>query len=533
MDISGIRNTISEGRTSLGIEFGSTRIKAVLIGRDHSPLASGSHSWENRLENGIWTYGLDDIWNGLQDCYRSLAADVKEKYGVDLRKIGSIGISAMMHGYLVFDKNDKLLVPFRTWRNTTTEEAAKKLTELFRFNIPLRWSIAHLYQAILNDEPHVGEISFLTTLAGYVHWRLTGRKVIGTGDGSGIVPIDGGTLKYDASMASLFDELISDRGYPWKLADILPEILTAGEHAGSLTEEGARLLDPTGLLQPGIPFCPPEGDADTGMVATNSIAPRTGNISAGTSVFTMIVLEKELSKVYTEVDMVATPAGRLVAMVHSNTCTSDLDAWVGLFGEVIGAVGGKADKSELYTALYKSALEADDDCGGLLSYNFLAGEPVIGLDEGRPLFARMPDSRLTLPNFMRAQLFSAIGTLRLGMDSLLKKEHIEIDKLTGHGGFFKTKDVGQRIMASALGIPVSVMETAGEGGAWGMAILASYMLEKNRDESLEDYLENRVFAGDQGTVAEPDPKLAASFEDFIRRYEKGLAIVRAAAEAMR
>jgi len=533
MDSSKAKNAIVEGKTSLGIELGSTRIKAVLIGEDHSPLASGSHSWENRLENNIWTYSLDDVWNGLRGCYRSLAEDVYGKYGVNLEKVGAIGISAMMHGYLVFDKSDNLLVPFRTWRNTITEQASASLTELFRFNIPQRWSIAHLYQAILNKEPHVGEISFLTTLAGYVHWKLTGRKVIGIGDASGIFPIDSEKLCYNASMVDQFDNLIANHGFPWKLPDILPEILMAGENAGTLTAEGAKLLDPSGRLQSGIPFCPPEGDAGTGMTATNSVAPRTGNVSAGTSVFAMIVLEMDLSKVYPEIDMVTTPAGKPVAMVHCNTCTSDIDAWVGLFREAIEATGAQVNKPALYDALYMKALEAETDCGGLLAYNYLAGEPVTGLDEGRPLFARMPDSRFTLANFMRTLLFSAIGTLKVGMDILFEKEHVAIDKLLGHGGYFKTKEVGQKIMASALNTPVAVMETAGEGGAWGMAVLGAYMLEKGQDESLEDYLESKVFADEHGTIANPDPNLARSFSDFVTRYKKGLAIERAAVEAMR
>jgi len=532
MNISDVRKSISEGRTSLGIEFGSTRIKAVLIGEDHSPIASGEHAWENRFEDGIWTYSLEDVHNGLQSCYRALSEDVSQKYGMTITRIGSIGVSAMMHGYLVFDEHDDLLVPFRTWRNTMTEQAASELTRLFGFNIPQRWSIAHLYQAILNGEDHVGKISFLTTLAGYVHWKLTGRKVVGIGDASGIIPVDSGTNQYNTEMIEKFDDLISHKGYPWKLRDILPEVLMAGENAGELTAEGARRLDPSGSLQAGVPLCPPEGDAGTGMTATNSIAERTGNISAGTSIFSMVVLEKELSDVYTEIDMVTTPAGKPVAMVHANTCTSDIDAWVRLILQAIESAGLSIGKSRLYEALYGSALEADSDCGNLLSYNYLAGEPVTGLDEGRPLFVRMPDSRFTLSNFMRTLLNSAICTLRIGMDILIEKEHVRLDKLLGHGGFFKTRLVGQRIMAAALNTPITVMETAGEGGAWGMALLAAYMLRKEDAESLEDYLDEKVFKDSSGTTEFPRQQDVDDFNRYLSRYIKGLEIQKAAVKYM-
>ena len=533
MDHSAIQQAIAAGKTSLGIELGSTRIKAVLIDQNHAPIASGSHGWENKYENGIWTYGLDEVWTGLQDCYRALAADVQEKYGVALAAVGSIGISGMMHGYLALNQHGELLAPFRTWRNTTTEQAAAQLTGLFQFNIPQRWSIAHLDQAILNNEAHVKDIAFLTTLAGYVHWKLTGQKVVGIGEASGIFPIDSQANDYNAAMVQQFNQRIAARGFPWKLQDILPKVLTAGDSAGSLTEEGAKLVDPSGQLKAGIPACPPEGDAGTGMIATNSIAVRTGNVSAGTSVFAMIVLEKDLSKVYPEIDMVTTPAGKPVAMVHSNTCTSDIDAWAGLFREAAEALGVKVDPATLYNTLYLKALEGDTDCGGLLAYNYLAGEPVTGFEEGRPLFARMPDSRFTLANFMRTLLFSALGTLKIGMDILFDQEQVKIDKLLGHGGFYKTKGVGQKLTAAALNTPVAVMETAGEGGAWGMALLAAYSLRKQPGESLVDYLENKVFAGEQGSIAAPDPRDLQSFTAFLGRYKKGLTIERAAVTAMR
>jgi sugar (pentulose or hexulose) kinase len=521
----------------LGIELGSTRIKAVLIGEDYTTLASGSETWENRLEDGLWTYHLADVWLGIQNAVKKLFNDYRSRYGVPLSTIGAIGISAMMHGYLPFDKDGKQLAPFRTWRNTTTEEAAKRLTEEFRFNIPQRWSIAHLYQAILNREAHVKDISFLTTLAGYVHWKLTGQKVLGVGDASGMFPIDSGTNNYNIKMINQFDSLIEKEQFLWKLQDILPKVLNAGENAGSLTAEAAAFLDPTGAIKAGIPLCPPEGDAGTGMVATNSVAIRTGNISAGTSVFAMVVLEKELSRVYQEIDIVTTPTGKLVAMVHCNNCTSDLDAWIGLFGEITETFGVNVDKGKLYDELYKKALAGDADCGGLLSYNYYAGEPVVGLEQGRPLFVRKADSPLTLVNFIRSLLFSTMATLKIGMDILTEKEHVRLDKLLGHGGLFKTKSVGQRLMAAALKTPVAVMETAGEGGAWGIALLAAYMLQKNIGdesgdsvESLEDFLTQKVFAKHTGTLLEPDTKDVEGFAAFIKQYIKGLAIEKAAVE---
>ena len=521
---------IESGSTFLGIEFGSTRIKAVLIGKDLSPIASGSHDWENSYVNQIWTYSLEDIWKGLQDCYRKLASEVSSKYGVPLRNVGAIGFSGMMHGYMAFDKAGELLVPFRTWRNNITEQASKELSELFQFNIPQRWSIAHLYQAILNGEEHVGRVHFQTTLAGYIHWKLTGRKVLGIGEASGMFPIDAETKQFHAGMMRTFEERIASRNLPWKLKDILPSVLVAGEHAGVLTEEGAKLLDVTGTLQAGIPLCPPEGDAGTGMVATNSVAKRTGNVSAGTSVFAMVVLEKELSRAYEEIDLVTTPAGDLVAMAHSNNCSSDLNAWVGLFDEFTKAMGLSVDADRLYGTLYNLALEGDKDCGGLLAYGYLSGEHMTHFEEGRPLFVRSSESRFNLPNFMRVHLYTALGALKLGMDILLKQEGVKLDEILGHGGLFKTAGVGQKIMAGALNVPVSVMETAGEGGAWGIALLASYLIKKADGESLEAYLARNVFAGKAGTSVSPDPKDVEGFEIFMQRYTKGLAIERAAVE---
>jgi len=525
---------ILEGRTALGIELGSTRIKAVLIDENFAPAASGSHDWENRFEDGLWTYSLDDVWTGLQNSFRGLSADVKGLYGVSLTTVGAIGISAMMHGYLVFDKNDRQLAQFRTWRNTTTEKAASLLTEMFQFNIPLRWSIAHLYQAVLNAEDHVKDINFFTTLAGYVHWKLTGKKVIGIGDASGMFPADSAGLNYDPSMLEKFGAVLSDYNFNWKISGILPKVLKAGEDAGELTPEGARLLDPDGFLKPCIPFCPPEGDAGTGMVATNSITERTGNISAGTSIFAMIVMEKNLSKVYPEIDIVATPSGKSVAMVHGNNCTSDIDAWFRLFREAADlSDAAKMSKPAFYDALYFKALEADEDSGKLLAYNFFSGEPLAGIDEGRPLFARMPDSNFTLANFMRTILFSALGTLKLGIN-ILDREQVKIDSLLGHGGLFKTKEVGQRYMAAAFSAPVSVMESAGEGGAWGIALLAAFvMFVKNQPVSLEKFLSDKVFSSLAKVKLNPDPGDVKSFNIFMERFTAGLKIEKSAAENLR
>ena len=533
MNRNDTQKAIERGKTALGVELGSTRIKAVLIGEDHTPIASGSHDWENRYEDGVWTYSLEDVWTGLQESYRKLNKDVSANYNTSLQTIGAIGFSAMMHGYMAFDKDGNLLVPFRTWRTTTTARAAKELTELFQFNVPHRWSIAHLYQAILNKEPHTKDISYQTTLAGYVHWKLTGQKVLGVGDASGMFPIDSKTNDYDARKIELFNERLEAENIAWKLQDILPKVLVAGDAAGALTAEGAKLLDPTGQLQTGILLCPPEGDAGTGMVATNSVAERTGNVSAGTSVFAMIVLEKELSKLHPEIDMVTTPSGKPVAMAHSNTCTSDLNAWIGLFGEFVDALGVEISQSKLFEMLYKKALTGDPDGGGLLAYNYLSGEPITHLEEGRPLFVRTPESRFSLSNFMRTHLFSALGALKIGLDILFEQEQVKIDKVLGHGGFFKTEEVGQKMMAAAMNVPVSVMETAGEGGAWGIALLASYMLRKEEKQPLEAYLSDRVFAADKSTTIAPDQRDVLGFAAFMERYKEGLAIERAAVDALK
>jgi sugar (pentulose or hexulose) kinase len=528
-----IVEAIKNGSTVLGIEFGSTRIKAVLIDDSHEPVAMGTHDWENRLEDNIWTYSLDDIWGGLQDCYRSLTADVESKYGVKLTRIGAMGFSGMMHGYMPFNEAGELLVPFRTWRNTMTAQACRELTPLFGFNIPQRWSIAHLYQAVLNNEEHVKDIDFITTLAGYIHWKLSGEKVLGVGEASGMFPIDSETGNYDEIMLFKFDSLVAERQYKWKIKSILPKVLSAGEKAGVLTPEGAKLLDPTGTLEAGALMCPPEGDAGTGMTATNSVRVRTGNVSAGTSVFSMVVMERPLTGVYEEIDMVTTPDGMPVAMVHCNNCTSDLNAWVKLFDEFAETFGMKIDRNELYGKLYRKALEADTDCGGLISYNFFSGEPVVGLNEGRPLFVRTPDADFTLANFMRAHLYSALATLKVGNDILLKKENVTVDSLMGHGGLFKTPVVGQQILAAALNAPVTVMDTASEGGPWGMAVLAAYMIEKNDGETLADYLDNRIFAGQTGTTIAPKPEDVEGFDRFLAAYKSALPVEKAATETVK
>ena len=527
------KEMIMSGRTALGIEFGSTRIKAVLIGEDHSPIASGSYEWENQYENNIWTYSLDMVWKGLQDSYSELAADVEKQYGIALETVGSIGFSAMMHGYMAFNKDGELLAPFRTWRNTITGEAAEELTKIFRYNIPQRWSIAHLRQAILNKEEHVKDIDYLTTLAGYVHWKMTGKKVLGVGDASGMFPIDTDTKDYYARMLEQFDELTAEEKYPWKLKEILPKVLVAGEDAGTLTEEGARLLDVSGRLKAGIPVCPPEGDAGTGMAATNSVAVRTGNVSAGTSVFAMIVLEKELSKVYPEIDLVTTPDGSLVGMVHCNNCTSDLNAWVNIFKEFMVTMGMEVDMDKLFGTLYNKALEGDKDCGGLLSYCYFSGEPVTGFEEGRPLFVRDVDCKFNLANFMRTHLYSSLAALKIGSDILFKEEKVQADEIFGHGGLFKTKGVGQGILAAAMDAPVSVMETAGEGGAWGIAVLAAYMRNKKDGEDLAHYLNESVFAGNKGSKMEPAAEDVAGFDAFIQRYKAGFPVEKAAVESIK
>lgn len=520
------KEAIKAGKAVLGIEFGSTRIKAVLVDVGHTPIAMGTYDWENRLENNIWTYSLEDIWKGLQGCYKSLADDVEAKYGEKLTTLGALGFSGMMHGYMPFNAEGELLVPFRTWRNTMTEEACKKLIPVFHFNIPQRWSIAHLYQAILSGEENVKDIAFFTTLAGYIHWKLSGEKVLGIGEAAGMFPIDSTIMDFDQKMLDQFDGL---HNFDWKIRDILPKVLVAGEPAGVLTAEGARLLDPTGTLQPGAPMCPPEGDAGTGMVATNSVAVRTGNVSAGTSVFAMIVLEKAMEKVHEEIDMVTTPDGMPVAMVHCNNCTSDLNAWVNLFGECAESFGVKVDKNELYGVLYRKALEGAADCGGVTAYNYFSGEPITGLDAGRPMVVRTPDADFSLANFMRSHLYSAVATLKIGMDILLKEEHVAVDSLMGHGGFFKTPVVGQRVMAAGMNAPITVMDTASEGGAWGIAILAAFMKEKKDGEPLSSYLNDKIFAGQTGTTWNPDPEDVKGFEVFLEEYKKLLPAEKAAA----
>src|SRR5271165_760554 len=533
MNRNDTQKAIQGGKTVLGIEFGSTRIKAVLIGEDHAPIASGSYDWENRYENGLWSYSLEDVWTGLQESYRKLSKEVFENYNTPVQTIGAIGFSAMMHGYMAFDKDENLLVPFRTWRNTTTAQAAKELTKLFQFNVPHRWSVAHLYQAILNKEPHIKNISYQTTLAGYVHWKLTGQKVLGVGDASGMFPIDSKTNDYEASKIELFNKRLEAENFAWKLQDIFPKVLTAGDAAGVLTEQGAKLLDPTAQLQAAIPLCPPEGDAGTGMVATNSVAERTGNVSAGTSVFAMIVLEKELSKLHPEINMVTTPSGKPVAMAHSNNCTSDLNAWIGLFREFVDALGVEISQSKLFEMLYKKALTGEADGGGLLAYNYFSGEPITHLEEGRPLFVRTPESRFSLSQFMRTHLFSALGPLKIGLDILFEQEQVKIDRVLGHGGFFKTEEVGQKMMAAAMNVPVSVMDTAGEGGAWGIALLASYVLHKKEKQPLEAYLSNKVFAEDNSTTIAPDQQDVLGFKAFMERYKKGLPIERIAVDVLK
>ncbi|MGN0183043.1 MAG: xylulokinase [Candidatus Ornithomonoglobus sp.] len=525
-----MKNYIESGKAILGIEFGSTRIKAVLIGADKAPIASGSHDWENSLINGIWTYSLDEIWAGLQDCYAQLAKDVKEKHDAEITQLAAIGFSAMMHGYMVFDENGELLVPFRTWRNSITEQASEELTELFSYPIPQRWSIAHLYQAMLNGEEHVKDIKFQTTLAGYIHWQLTGRKVLGIGEASGMFPIDIETKNYNAEMIKKFDEKAV--AYPWKLEEILPEILLAGENAGTLTEEGARLLDVSGKLQAGAPLCPPEGDAGTGMAATNSVKVRTGNISAGTSVFGMVVLEKDLENVHPEIDLVTTPSGDLVGMVHCNNCTSDLNSWVNCFKGCLEAYGVEVSMPKLYDTFYFEAVKGEPDCGNVLTYNYVSGENITGMEIGRPLVVRTPESKFDFPNFAKATLYSTLSVLKIGLDIMLVDEGVKLDRITGHGGLYKTPKVGQQITANAINAPVTVMETAGEGGAWGIALLADYMVTKEEGETLDAYLENKVFAESAGMTLAPQAEQVEGFNRFIESYKKGLAIERAAVDNM-
>ena len=534
------KETIQAGKAILGIEFGSTRIKAVLIDEENNPIAQGSHEWENQLVDGLWTYSTEAIWYGLEDCYADLRKNVKSQYDCEIEILASIGISAMMHGYMAFGPNgvaskgapvgeeEKILVPFRTWRNTNTGAAAAKLSELFNYNIPLRWSISHLYQCILDNEEHVKDITYLTTLAGYIHWRLAGKKCLGIGDASGMIPVDPETKNYNADMVKKFNDLVADKGYPWKLENILPECIVAGHPAGFLTEHGAKRLDISGHLKPGCPLCPPEGDAGTGMVATNAVKQRTGNVSAGTSSFSMIVLEKDLSKPSEMIDMVTTPDGSLVAMVHCNNCTSDINAWVKLFKEYQELLGVPVDMNEVYGKLYNNALKGDADCGGVLAYNYISGEPVTGLQEGRPLVVRSPNDKFNLANFIRSNLYATVAVLKLGNDILFKEEKVKVDRITGHGGLFKTKGVGQRILAAALNSPISVMETAGEGGAWGIALLAGYVVNNKENLNLADYLEKVVFGGNTGEEIAPTPEEVEGFNKYIEVYKAGLAIEQAA-----
>lgn len=524
------KNLIVSGKAVLGIELGSTRIKSVLIDEGNKPLAQGSFEWENQLENGLWTYSIDMIWKGLQGSYSDLRANVRTKYGVEIESLAAIGVSAMMHGYMPFDKEQNILVPFRTWRNTNTGKAAAELSSLFKFNIPLRWSISHLYQAILDGEEHVGKIDFLTTLAGYIHWQLTGKRVLGIGDASGMLPVDSRTKDYSSEMVDKFDALVAPYGFPWKLRDILPAALLAGEDAGHLTDEGALKLDPSGHLKPGVAVCPPEGDAGTGMVATNAVRQRTGNVSAGTSSFSMIVLEKELSKPYEMIDMVTTPDGSPVAMVHCNNCTSELNAWVGLFREYQELLGVPVDMNDVFGKLYNHALEGDPDCGGLVAYNYVSGEPVTGFAEGRPLFVRSASDKFNLANFFRAQLFASVGVLKIGNDILFKEEKVQVDRITAHGGLFKTPGVGQRALAAALNSSISVMETAGEGGAWGIALLAKYMVDNTEKLSLEDYLDKYVFVGDGGVEIAPSVTAVEGFNRYIENYKGCFGVEKAAVE---
>ena len=520
------KQLIESGKAILGIEFGSTRIKAVLIDQDNKPIAQGAFEWENQLVDGLWTYSIDTIWQGLQACYADLRADVKRQYGCELKSLAAIGFSAMMHGYMAFDDKQQILVPFRTWRNTNTGKAAAELSQLFNYNIPLRWSISHLYQCILQGDEHVASIKYLTTLAGYIHWQLTGQFVLGVGDASGMIPVDPATKNYDATMVKKFNQLLTAKGLPYTLDQILPRVLVAGENAGTLSAEGALRLDPTGNLQAGIPLCPPEGDAGTGMVATNAVRQRSGNVSAGTSSFSMIVLEKPLSKPYEMIDMVTTPDGSLVAMVHCNNCTSDLNAWVSIFKEYQQLLGIPVDMNDIFSRLYNNALKGDADCGGLVSYNYISGEPVTGVGTGHPLFVRSADSRFNLANFMRAHLHGAVGVLKIGNDILFHEEHVQVDRITGHGGLFKTKGVGQRILANALNSPISVMETAGEGGAWGIALLAGYLIN-NKGLTLADYLDQQVFAGQQCETIAPTAEEVAGFERYLENYQHFLSAEKA------
>jgi len=532
MGMEKARDTIKNGKAALGIEFGSTRIKAVLIDENNMPIASGGYGWENEQIDGIWTYSLDNVWKGIQAAYADMAGDAKQKYGVDIEMLAAFGLSGMMHGYMVFDKNDNLLTPFRTWRNNITQKASSELTQLFNYPIPQRWSIAHLYHCILNGDAHVADISLITSMAGYVHYKLTGEKVLGVGEASGVFPIDIKAQNYSERMLNQFDDKVSDKKFSWRMGEILPKVLYAGQNAGVLTDDGARLLDPKGRLKAGIAMCPPEGDAGTGMVATNCVSERIANVSAGTSVFACVVLENDLSKVHPEIDLLTTPDGKFVALVHSNNCTSDLNAWVDIFEESIKALGFECSKDKLFKTLYNIALTGDADCGGLLSYAYISGEHMTHFEEGRPLFVRSSNSNFNLANFMRVHLFTALGALRIGLDILFKQENVKVDEMLGHGGLFKTEGVGQKIMAAAMNAPVTVMETAGEGGAWGIGILASYMVNKTEDENLKDFLNNKVFMGQKSKTIAPDESDVAGYNAFMERYKQGLDIERAAVNCL-
>lgn len=526
------KRVIVNGKTALGIELGSTRIKSVLIDLKGQVLAVGIYNWENSLVDNIWTYNLEEIHTGLRKCYSSLRKNVETQYGITLQNVGSIGISAMMHGYMALDKDGKQIAPFQTWRNTNTQKAADELTELFGFNIPLRWTIAHLYQRILDKETHVSDLGYVCTLSAYIHWKLTGKKVIGIGDAAGMFPIDSNTHNYDSEMVSKFNTLIAEYGYSWKLDDIFPKVLVAGESAGELTEEGAIFLDETGHLKAGIQLCPPEGDAGTGMVATNSVAPKTGNVSAGTSTFAMIVLEKQLSKIYREIDMVTTPSGFPCAMSHANNGTSDLNAWIGIFKEFSELIGIEIETGELFEKLYINSLKGDPDCGGLLAYGYYSGENITMLNEGRLAFLRTPESKFNIANFMKVHLYTSLGAVKLGMDILMEQEKVKVDRITGHGGFFKTKGVGQRYLAAAVNAPVTVMDTASEGGAWGIALLAAYLIDKKANEKLEDYLEGKIFKELSGETIVPYAEDVEGFQVFMEHYKAGLSVEKTAIETM-
>ncbi len=522
---------IRSGGAILGIELGSTRIKASLIAPDTTPLASGSHAWENQLKDGVWTYDMEDVWKGVAACYASLVTDVSARYSVELTTVAAMGLSGMMHGYVALDVAGELLAPFRTWRNNITGQACAELTPLLDFAVPQRWSIAHLYQSILENQPHVARIAHLTTLGGYVHWKLTGEHTIGVGEASGMFPIDPRSGDWDAARMATFEALIAPRSLGWKLREILPAVLPAGRPGGTLTAQGAKLLDASGRLPAGIPLCPPEGDAGTGMVATNAVRPRSGNVSAGTSVFAMIVLEESLARVHEEIDIVVTPDGKPVAMAHANNGSSDLDAWIALFGQVAAALGVEALPDDLYGKLLPLAVRGDPDAGGLLAVNYVSGEHMTGFTEGRPLFARSQGSTFTLENFMRAMYFASLCSLRTGLNILTEQEGVVIEEIRGHGGFFKGGDTGQRMMGAALNVPVSIPATAGEGGAWGMAVLAAFMLRADAGQSLPDYLDERI-AGSIGTPVMPDPRDVKGFEEFFARHTRGLAIEREAITAL-